>query len=240
MNKMRLLVGGASIVFGCAPAFSQGANPSGTNSNYRGLQNLVNTVNSGQPGSSPAPATGSAGRPGGGHRWKGGGAAGGSALGASNGTGSAIGAGAGSTGAGVDATGKGGNAGMDPAKREERRQRILKRFDTNGDGQLDENEKAKFEAFRAERRAQRQAQMGGGQLGGGGALGNAGAPNGPGGPGGAGGPGPHHKHRDGMPGTANQSTDSQPGLPGGRRGAPGEFPKGFPDGTGGPSTPSNP
>jgi hypothetical protein len=41
-----------------------------------------------------------------------------------------------------------------------------------------------------------------------------------------------------MPGATNQTTESQPGLPGGRRGAPGEFPKGFPDGTGsGPSTP---
>ena len=42
-----------------------------------------------------------------------------------------------------------------------RRQEMIKRFDTNGDGILDENEKAKMHAFMQQRRAEREAQFGG-------------------------------------------------------------------------------
>lgn len=60
-----------------------------------------------------------------------------------------------------------GQGGQDPAKREARRQKMLKKFDANGDGQLDQNEMAQAKAFREQRRAQRQAQgMGNGQMGG--------------------------------------------------------------------------
>ncbi len=44
---------------------------------------------------------------------------------------------------------------------EQRRQAMLKRFDTNGDGVLDDNERAKMRQFMQERRAAREAGGGG-------------------------------------------------------------------------------
>lgn len=221
MDKMRFLVGGVCLIMTGAPAFSQGTNQSATNSNYQGLQNLVNNVNDSQanPGAGP----------GGRHRWKGealGNGAGPTGTNGSASGGSAIGAGAGPTGSGLDAIGRGKN--MDPAKVAERRAKILKRFDTNGDGVLDDAEKAKWQAFRAERRAQREAQMNGGVPGG--PTGGAGGPgaNGAGGPGFGG----HHRHR-------NMQNGGAAGLPGARGGGPGDFPNGFPGNGTPPSTTSN-
>jgi len=223
MDKMRLLVGGVCLIVNCAPAFSQGTNQSATDSNFKGLQNLVNGVNNGQAN----PGAGVPGGPGGRHRWKGGAGGNGAGPTGTNGSasGSSIGAGAGPTGSGVDAIGRGKN--MDPAKVAERRAKILKRFDTNGDGVLDDAEKAKWQAFRAERRAQREAQMNGGGPGGP----NAGA-GGPGanGPGGAG-FGGHHRHR-------NMQNGGAAGLPGAHGGGPGDFPSGFPGGGNNGSAPS--
>ncbi len=56
--------------------------------------------------------------------------------------------------------GMGQGQGGDPAKREARRQKMMKKFDANGDGQLDQNEMAQAKAFREQKRAQRQAQGG--------------------------------------------------------------------------------
>ena len=54
--------------------------------------------------------------------------------------------------------GPNGKFGQDPAKREERRQRMLKRFDANGDGVLDDAEKDKFRPLgrSAERKGKRR------------------------------------------------------------------------------------
>ncbi len=235
MNKMRLSVAGVCVVLNCAPAFSQGANPSATSSNYKGLQNLVDNVNA--QSSTGAGASGG----GKGHKWKGGGGsgwaggAGGGSTPAGTSGGSSIGAGAGPTGAGVDAIwgGKNGKGGRDPAKMAERKAKILKRFDSNGDGVLDDAEKAKFQAFRAAKRAERQARM----------SGSGGAPGGPGGlggtgAGGTGGPGDGpRKHR--MMNGGGGGPDSL-GMPGVRTGGPGDFPNGFPGGgSGSPGGPGS-
>jgi hypothetical protein len=233
MNKMRLFVGGVCLLVNCAPAaFSQSSNQNGTTSNYQGLQNLVNSVNNSQ--TNPGAGSG-AGAPR--HRWQGGGG------GWKGGGGAAA---AGPTGSGLDAMGKGKN--MDPEKVAERKARILKRFDTNGDGVLDDAEKAKWQAFKAERRAQREARMNGGGgpgagLNGPGAGGSAGGGPGPGGAGGpegpagagAGGPaGVRHRHRRMQNGGDNGA------LPGARAGGPGDFPSGFPGAAPGGPGGSNP
>ncbi len=62
--------------------------------------------------------------------------------------------------------GKGGN--VDPAKREARKAKMMQKFDKNGDGQLDDNEKAAMQQFRQERKARRQAMQNGSNPGAGG------------------------------------------------------------------------
>jgi Spy/CpxP family protein refolding chaperone len=57
--------------------------------------------------------------------------------------------------------GHGGN--LTPEQRAERKQRMLQRFDTNGNGVLDPDEKAKMHQFMQERRARRFGQQGQGQ-----------------------------------------------------------------------------
>lgn len=54
-----------------------------------------------------------------------------------------------------------GGGGDKEARRAARQQKMLKKFDANGDGQLDQNEKAQAQQFMQQRRAQRQAQGGG-------------------------------------------------------------------------------
>lgn len=49
----------------------------------------------------------------------------------------------------------GGGPGLSPEQREQRRQRLLKMFDKNGDGQLDENERAQMRAYMQQRRQER-------------------------------------------------------------------------------------
>jgi hypothetical protein len=86
----------------------------------------------------------------------------------------------------VPGAGPGGNAGAgqdgNGERRREFRERMLKRFDANGDGVLSDEEKAKMHAFMEERRARRAArEAAGGQGaaagGSAGSLPKAGAPN---------------------------------------------------------------
>lgn len=53
-----------------------------------------------------------------------------------------------------------GQNGMGGGK-EARRQKMMQRFDANGDGQLDSGEQAQLQQFKEQRRAQREAQGGG-------------------------------------------------------------------------------
>jgi hypothetical protein len=55
--------------------------------------------------------------------------------------------------------GKGGN--VDPARREAMKAKMMAKFDKNGDGQLDDNEKASLQQFRQERKARRAAMQNG-------------------------------------------------------------------------------
>lgn len=55
--------------------------------------------------------------------------------------------------------GRGGN--VDPAKRQAMRQKMMQKFDKNGDGQLDDNERAAMKQFRQERKARREAMQNG-------------------------------------------------------------------------------
>ncbi len=52
--------------------------------------------------------------------------------------------------------------GGTPQEMAERRQRMMKRFDTNGDGVLDDNERAKMRAFMQQRRQERENRPNGG------------------------------------------------------------------------------
>lgn len=79
-----------------------------------------------------------------------------------------------------------GGGGKNGANAQARRQKMIQRFDTNGDGTLDAKEQASCDAFIAQRKQQRMMRMqqGGGGLGGPGAgagAGGGGLP-GPGGP----------------------------------------------------------
>ncbi len=57
---------------------------------------------------------------------------------------------------------RGGMKGnMDPAKRQAMKAKMVAKFDKNGDGQLDDNEKAAMKQFRQERKAKRQAMQNG-------------------------------------------------------------------------------
>ncbi|MDP3510631.1 MAG: hypothetical protein Q8T09_21880 [Candidatus Melainabacteria bacterium] len=68
----------------------------------------------------------------------------------------------GGAGAGRGASGgKRGGKTSNPADKAARRQKMMARFDTNGDGQLDSNEKAAVQAFREQRRQQRMQRQGG-------------------------------------------------------------------------------
>jgi hypothetical protein len=71
------------------------------------------------------------------------------------------GGGAGKRGGKGGAGGKHGGKSSNPADKAARRQKMMARFDTNGDGQLDANEKAAAQAFRAQRRQQRMQRQGG-------------------------------------------------------------------------------
>jgi len=55
--------------------------------------------------------------------------------------------------------GKGGN--VDPARRQAMKAKMMAKFDKNGDGQLDDNEKAAMQQFRQERKARRAAMQNG-------------------------------------------------------------------------------
>lgn len=99
-------------------------------------------------------------------------------------------------GRGQGESGQGG-----PGQGGEFRERMLKRFDTNGNGVLDDNEKAQLEALRAQRGRGRD-----GQGGGGGGFPGGPPPGGPGGQAGVGG---------GFPG-------GPPGGPGGQAGGGGQ------------------
>ena len=67
------------------------------------------------------------------------------------------------SGAGGGASGgKGKHGSKNPADKAARRQKMMARFDTNGDGQLDSNEKAALKAFRQQRRQQKMQSQGGG------------------------------------------------------------------------------
>ncbi len=66
----------------------------------------------------------------------------------------------GATGGGASG-GKGKHGSKNPADKAARKQKMMARFDTNGDGQLDSNEKAALEAFRQQRRQQRMQRQGG-------------------------------------------------------------------------------
>lgn len=67
------------------------------------------------------------------------------------------------SGAGGGASaGKGKHGSKNPADKAARRQKMMARFDTNGDGQLDSNEKAALQAFRQQRRQQRMQHQSGG------------------------------------------------------------------------------
>lgn len=71
------------------------------------------------------------------------------------------GGGAGKRGGKGGAGGKHGGKSSNPADKAARRQKMMARFDTNGDGQLDANEKAAAQAFREQRRQQRMQRQGG-------------------------------------------------------------------------------
>ncbi|MBP9089532.1 hypothetical protein KBI23_00790 [bacterium] len=71
------------------------------------------------------------------------------------------GGGAGKRGGKGGAGGKHGGKSSNPADKAARRQKMMARFDTNGDGQLDANEKAAVQAFREQRRQQRMQRQGG-------------------------------------------------------------------------------
>jgi len=66
-----------------------------------------------------------------------------------------------SGGGGGASGGKGKHGSKNPADKAARRQKMMARFDTNGDGQLDSNEKAALQAFRQQRRQQRMQRQGG-------------------------------------------------------------------------------
>lgn len=68
------------------------------------------------------------------------------------------GPGAGGPGAGAFAGGPGGRGG---ANKQARMQKLIQRFDTDGDGALNAKEQAEADAFRAQRRQQRMMQQGG-------------------------------------------------------------------------------
>ena len=48
---------------------------------------------------------------------------------------------------------------MTPEQKEQRRQHMLQKFDKNGDGQLDENERAQMRAFMQQRHQERMRQL---------------------------------------------------------------------------------
>ncbi len=81
----------------------------------------------------------------------------GTAAGISNGLGGAPGGAGGVGGANLARGGGGGNGGG--MNKEARRQKLIQRFDTNGDGKLDGNEQAAADAFRAQRRQQKMMKM---------------------------------------------------------------------------------
>jgi hypothetical protein len=55
-----------------------------------------------------------------------------------------------------------GGKSANPADKAARKQKMMARFDTNGDGQLDATEKASLQAFREQRRQKRMQRQGGG------------------------------------------------------------------------------
>ncbi|MFN8659638.1 MAG: hypothetical protein U0105_25105 [Candidatus Obscuribacterales bacterium] len=81
----------------------------------------------------------------------------GTSAGISNGLGGAPGGAGGVGGANLARGGGGGNGGG--MNKEARRQKLIQRFDTNGDGKLDGNEQAAADAFRAQRRQQKMMKM---------------------------------------------------------------------------------
>ncbi|MFA6208560.1 MAG: hypothetical protein WCT03_21005 [Candidatus Obscuribacterales bacterium] len=70
-------------------------------------------------------------------------------------------AGGGAGGAGSGGKRHGGKS-ANPADKAARRQKMMARFDTNGDGQLDATEKASLQTFREQRRQKRMQRQGGG------------------------------------------------------------------------------
>jgi hypothetical protein len=71
-----------------------------------------------------------------------------------------------------------GGPGGDDARRQEHRQRMLQEFDTNHDGQLDDNERAQMRQAMQKRRAQKQGAGPGGAGSGEHGIGQAGEGNG--------------------------------------------------------------
>ncbi len=80
----------------------------------------------------------------------------GTSAGITNGLGGAAGGAAGGPNL---ARGGGGGGGAGGMNKEARRQKLIQRFDTNGDGKLDGNEQAAADAFRAQRRQQKMMKM---------------------------------------------------------------------------------